>query len=144
MKRNGWLFLLSIPLVVACVIEAPGTPGPSAEGTENPQAATGRYGYMLTPVLPEDAERFAGSWKGNISGYDFTLRISTEDDVVASVLDINGASEQLFILGANETTLYMFRQVDNACLSMYFTDDGLVMEYYEQGAPRVIPLLPAD
>jgi hypothetical protein len=57
-----------------------------------------------------------------------------------ATLDIDGGTETLFVLGANETTLYLFRHIDNACLSMYLEGNEIKMEYYEKGAPRIISL----
>jgi hypothetical protein len=140
MKKKFLLLITIILLTIACVKDFPSgqkTPaGDLQEGNKD------NYGYLLTPVTEEEAAAFMGSWKGNISGFDFILHISAEGGGVGAVLDIDGGSERLFVLGANETTLYMFRKIDNACLSIYFVEGDLLLEYYEQGAPRVIPLTP--
>jgi hypothetical protein len=103
-----------------------------------------KYGHMLTPVTEEEAAVFLGTWQGNISGYDFRIHINADGDLVSATLDIEGGTETLFVLGANETTLYLFRDRDNACLSMYLEGNEMKLEYYEQGAPRIISLSRVD
>ncbi|MBN1440725.1 MAG: hypothetical protein JW929_15065 [Anaerolineales bacterium] len=114
---------------------------PDGAASQESPAAPPEYGYMLQPLTAEEASPFAGTWKGSISGFDFTLWIAAEDDRVSALLEIDGQTESLFVLSANETTLYLFRDRDNACISLYADEGGrMIMEYYEQGAPRVIPL----
>lgn len=138
MKKNVFFLIPMFLLTIACMKVLPS--GQTTPAGDLEEANKEIYGYMLTPVTEEEAAAFVGSWKGNISGFDFVLHISTEGDGVEAGLDIDGDSERLFVLGANETTLYMFRKIDNACLSLYFLEDDLLLEYYEQGAPRVVAL----
>ena len=131
------LFTIILLLVFGVSCASKGTPLDPSDSTEIPEK---KNGYMLTPVTAEEAAAFIGSWQGIISGFDFQIHIEADRDIVSATMDFGEGIENLFVLGANETTLYMYRKIDNACLSMYLENNDMKMEYYEKGAPRIITL----
>ena len=146
MKKNRlYAAIILLMLGIACAPKK--IPILNADSTAMPAdtpVPEDKYGHMLTPVTEEEAAVFLGTWKGSISGFDFRIHVVAEGDLVSATLDIEGGTETLFVLGANETTLYFFRDRDNACLSMYWEGNKMKLEYYEQGAPRIISLSRVD
>jgi hypothetical protein len=134
MKKRICLAALCLVGLSACALSESVCPSGTAESAPE-------YGYMLRRFTAKEVEGFLGTWRGNISGFDFELIVKTEKGAASATLEIDAGPEHLFLLGANETTLYFFRERDNACLSMYPVEGGgMVLEYYEQGAPRVVAL----
>jgi hypothetical protein len=133
MKKKLCLAVLSLIGLSACALAESICPSDTAD-------STAEYGYMLRNFSRKEVEGFLGTWRGNISGFDFELVVKMEKDAASATLEIDAGPEHLFLLGANETTLYFFRERDNACLSMYPVEGAMLMEYYEQGAPRVVTL----
>jgi hypothetical protein len=140
LKKIRWVAILFFLMIgIACsptgmpILDAPSTALPDGESIPDDIS-----GYMLTTISAEEVAPFLGSWQGNISGFDFQIHINREGDLVSATLDIGGGTEQLFVLSTNETTIYFFRHIDNACLSMYVEGNDMKLEYYERGAPRII------
>jgi hypothetical protein len=140
MKINR-LFAIIIILMIGIACTPNEIPFLNASSTE---MSEDKYGHMLTPVTEEEAAVFIGTWQGNLSGFDLQIHVNTDEELVSVTLDIDGGTETLFVLGANETTLYLFRDIDNACISMYMEDNVMKMEYYEKGTPRIISLSRVD
>jgi hypothetical protein len=135
------LFTIILLLVFGISCTSKETQPINSETTEIPE---NKYGYMITPVTEVEAAAFIGSWQGTISGFDFRIHLNADSGIVSATIDFGEGIENLFILGANETTLYMFRKLDNACISMYLENTDMKMEYYEKGAPRIISLSRID